>query len=216
MTFEEKCACSKIFTEAEIRDIQSMLIQGYQYFEVQAKYPLLTDSFLTNINTGLNFRREDLTYPLLRQHSRFSKEDRIAIYDALKAETPYYIIQKQYHISASYLSQINNGTRWHDDTLKYPLAYKSCADDSYVEPLFYDLLFTSLSSAKLGIKYNKSKGTITAINVGRNRHNSNYTYPLRDHLEENRKIWYSLNNTVSTIPGETGSKSSIDTSSETV
>lgn len=206
LTFEEKCACSKLFSEKEVRDIQSMLVEGYQYFEIQAKYPTLTDSFLTNINTGLNFKREDLSYPLLRLHSRFSKETIEEIRLALKSQIPYNIIQQQYGISIGYLSQINNGTRWKDESLTYPLAKKICADKSYVEPLFYDLLFTNLTAEKLGQKYNKAKSTITAINTGRNHHNSNYLYPLRQHLEENQKIWNSLDNTVSTIPGQTGSK----------
>lgn len=131
-------------------------------------------------------------------------------------QVPYSQISKKYNISIGYISQINNGTRFHDDNYTYPLAEKICNDDSYVAPLLYDLLFTNLSSIKLGEKYGKAKATITAINVGRNRKNPNYLYPLRDNLQKNQKIYNSLNNIVSTISGETESNSSIDTSSETV
>ena len=37
---------------------------------------------------------------------------------------PYSIISNEYNISRSYLSQINTGTRWHNDMIDYPLYKK--------------------------------------------------------------------------------------------
>ncbi len=42
---------------------------------------------------------------------------------------------------------------------------------------------------KLGKVYHKSKATFTAINVGRNRNNPAFKYPLRTNAVENQKIW---------------------------
>ena len=70
LSFEECCARSKILTKEEIIDIQEMLIDGYQYFEIKEKYPKLGSSFLQNINLGLNFHRNDLTYPLTSFHTK--------------------------------------------------------------------------------------------------------------------------------------------------
>jgi len=51
-----------------------MLYNYYSYPEILEKYPKLSDSFLTNINTGLNFKRDDINYPIAAYHSSFSKE----------------------------------------------------------------------------------------------------------------------------------------------
>ena len=50
-----------------------MLCNNYEFHEIKIKYPNLTTSFLSNINTGLNFKRTDLTYPLKKYHTRFDK-----------------------------------------------------------------------------------------------------------------------------------------------
>lgn len=105
--FSEKCACSKMFTEEQIRDIQSMLILNKQFFEIQDKYPNLTPSFLSNINTGINFKREDLKYPLLIFHSKYSDSQQKKIIQEIKQGKPYSTICEEYHISVGYLSQIN-------------------------------------------------------------------------------------------------------------
>lgn len=215
-TFEECCAQSKLFIQKEIEDIQNKLIEGYQFFEIYELYPQMKDSFLSNINTGLNFYNEKLDYPLLKAHSRFSKNVLDELRQDIINQMPYSQIKKKYSISIGYISQINNGERFRDERYTYPLAEKKCNDDSYIEPLMYDLLFTDLSSIKLGEKYGKAKATITAINVGRNRRNPNYLYPLRDNLKENQIVWNSLNNIVQTISGETESSGPIDTGFETV
>lgn len=215
-SFEERCSMSKIFTQEEIEDIQRKLAEGHQFSEIQITYPQLSDSFISNINTGFNFYNEKSDYPLLKTHSKFTKQQLMDIRQDIINQIPYSQISNKYNISIGYISQINSGERFRDEHYHYPLAEKICNDDSYVEPLLYDLLFTSLSSIKLGKKYSKSKGTITAINVGRNRRKPDYLYPLRDNLEENQKIWNSLHPIVQTISGETESKNSIDTNSETV
>lgn len=215
-SFEECCKLSKLLTPEGIAEIQKMLVDGFQFFEIQAKYPQIKDSFLSNINTGLNFYNEKLDYPLLKKHSKFTKTVLDSIRQDIIKQLPYSQIMKKYNISLGYVSQINNGTRFRDEHYSYPLAEKKCNDDSYIESLYYDLLFSTQSSLALGKKYGKSKATITAINVGRNRHKKGYLYPLRGHLNENQKIWATLHSTVQTISGETESKDSIDTDPEKV
>lgn len=192
LTFEESVALSKIFNVNEVRDIQQMLLDGYEYFEIQKKYPNLTNSFLSNINNGWNFRRDDLTYPLATLHTRFSKETKKQIVQDIKDNVPYSAISEIYGISPGYISMINNGQKWHDENETYPLCLKSCANGAWGHAIKRDLIFTNISHANLAYKYGKSKAAVTAINTGRNRKDSRFLYPLRQHQEENQKIWDTL------------------------
>lgn len=169
-----------------------MLSQQYAYYEILAKYPQLTSSFLSNINVGLNFKRDDLNYPLSTSHSHFSRDTKIAIISDITQGIAYSEIAKKYDISTSFISAINNGDRWKQDNINYPLCKKSCTDGAYSESLKHDLIFGNEPHDKLAEKYHKAKSTVTAINVGRNRKDSRLLYPLRQHQEENQKIWNTL------------------------
>lgn len=125
LTFEEKCRLSKILSLEDIKDIQEMLIQGYQFFEVQEKYPNVSDTFLTNINTGINFNNKELSYPLLKLHTRFSLKEQNQIKEKIRNGIPYSAIAKERSISLSFSSQINNGYRWHQEQENYPLCNKN-------------------------------------------------------------------------------------------
>lgn len=192
LTFEEQVGLSKLFSLEDVKTIQQMLLDGYEYFEIKSKFPALSDSFLSNINIGLNFVRRDLKYPLAKVHTKFSKETREAIIKDILSNISYQEISKKYGISKGYISMINNGTKWKNDKYRYPLCQKTCSYGAYVHGLKHDLIFTDLTHEELGFRYNKSKPTITAINTGRNRKDSRFKYPLRKFQEENREIWSTL------------------------
>lgn len=191
-TFRQQVSLSKIFTVQEVKDIQSMLLEGYEYFEIKKKYPKLSDSFLSNINLGLNFKREDLKYPLTTLHTKFSKRIKEEIITDIKSGKPYAEISKKYGISTGYIAMINKGEKWHDDKVTYPLCLKGCSDGSWSKNAKYDLIFTNLSHAAIAYKYHKAKSTITALNVGRNRKDNRLVYPLGKNKEQNKKIWNTL------------------------
>lgn len=192
LSFSEQVKLSKLFNEEEVRDIQDMLLDGYEYFEIKKKYPILTDSFLSNINLGLNFVRDDLTYPLATLHTKFTKETKENIIRDIQANITYKEISEKYGISTGYISMINKGTKWYNDKLNYPLCKKGCSDGAWSENAKRDLIFTNLTHIEIGKKYNKQKSTITALNTGRNRKDSRLKYPLRKHQEENQQIWVTL------------------------
>lgn len=192
LEFEEQVKLSKIFTIEEVKKIQQMLIEGYEYFEIKKQFPRLTSSFLSNINTGLNFIRKDLTYPLAILHTKFSKETKDKIINDIIEGKPYKEISEKYGISTGYISMINKGDKWREENRTYPLCKKGCSDGAWSHELKYDLIFTDLSHSVLGEKYGKNKTTITAINVGRNRKDERFIYPLRSNQEENKKIWNTL------------------------
>jgi uncharacterized protein YerC len=192
LSFEEQVKCSKLFTIEQVKDIQQMLYEGYEYYEIRSKYPKLSDSFLSNINTGLNFVREDLSYPIATLHTKFSKKTKENIIDEIKNNIPYKEISKKYGISVGYISMINSGQKWHQDNEIYPLCKKGCSDGAWSHDLKKDLIFSDSTHAELGKKYGKAKSTVTAINAGRNRKDSRFLYPLRDNKIKNQEIWNTL------------------------
>lgn len=191
-TFQEQVQCSKLFTEEDVRKIQQMLVDGYEYYEIQKVFPQLTDSFISNINIGQNFIRDDLTYPLSTLHTKFSKETKENIIQDIINNIPYKEISQKYGISTGYISMINSGQKWRDEKYTYPLCRKGCSNDSYVHDLKHDLIFTELTHEQIGKRYGKVKSTVTAINRGRNRKDSRFLYPLRANAKQNQDIWSTL------------------------
>ena len=192
LTFEEQVQLSKIFDVEQVKDIQSMLLDGYEYFEIMSKYPQLTDSFLSNINLGWNFKRDDLSYPLATLHTKFSRETKRKIIKDIQEGRQYKDISAEYGISVSYISMINKGQKWFNEALTYPLCKKGCSDGAWSKDAKYDLIFSDLTHAEIAAKYEKSKSTITAFNAGRNRRDSRLLYPLRQYKKQNQEIWNTL------------------------
>ena len=192
LTLEQQVNLSHIFTLDDVKKIHQMLSDGYEYFEIKKVFPQLTDSFLSNINLGLNFKDENLTYPLATLHTKFSKETKENIISDIIEGIEYKIISTKYGISISYISMINKGEKWFDETLKYPLCKKSCSDGAWSHDAKHDLIFSNLTHAQIGEKYSKAKSTITALNTGRNRKDNRFIYPLNKNKEKNKKIWNTL------------------------
>lgn len=192
LSFEEQVKLSKLFNIEQIKDIQDLLLEGYEYFEIKKKYPQLTDSFISNINLGLNFKRKDLNYPISTLHTKFSKQTKQEICEDIKRGISYKEIAQKYEISIGYISMINSGKKWYNDKINYPLCKKGCSQGAWSHSAKYDLIFSNLKHSEIGLKYNKAKSTITAINVGRNRKDKRFIYPLSKHKKENQKIWNTL------------------------
>lgn len=192
LTFKEQVQLSKIFDVEQVKDIQSMLLDGYEYFEIMSKYPQLTDSFLSSINLGWNFKRDDLSYPLATLHTKFSRETKQKIIKDIQEGRQYKDISAEYGISVSYISMINKGQKWFNEALTYPLCKKGCSDGAWSKDAKYDLVFSDLTHAEIAAKYGKSKSTITAFNAGRNRRDSRLLYPLRQYKKQNQEIWNTL------------------------
>lgn len=187
-TFQECCKSSKIFNEEEIRDIQQMLIDGYQNNEILKKYSKLSRSLLNNINIGYNFKRTDVQYPLSPYHSQFDKKTQDEIIQKIKDKEPYSSISKQYHISTGLISLINQGKQWKRKNESYPLAYKTCADNERGKNIQKDLIYSTMSFKEIAKKYNISYATVDAINSGRNRRDEAFKYPLRKNSDFNQTI----------------------------
>ena len=185
LTYEEKLERSKLFTGAEIQDIQQRLMNDEEYDDIEAIYaPRLKRTFLVNINTGTNFYNPKFDYPLKKHaKSRFSQREIKAIKERIKSGEKYASIQKDYDIqSAGYLSMINTGKYFFDPNETYPLCTKGGTkeeNEKWVQGIIHDILETKSSLAEIARRWNKSYSTVKNINSGRSHKQPNLKYPLR-------------------------------------
>lgn len=185
-TYEERVALSKIFSPQEIYDIQMMLINGEQTVTIREKYyPRLSNSFLDNINSGLNFKNNDFTYPLSKREIRslnYTTQEILEIKNDIRSGMKYSDIQTKWRMSAGMVSNVNNGKVWHDKNEIYPLSIRSHSKlqnaNTWVKEVQEDLMNSSLLMTEIADKYDKAYSTIKKINSGASHKNLNYKYPL--------------------------------------
>lgn len=193
--FEELITKGKLFSAEEIIDIQNRLIRGDKYKDIIDFYsPRLKLTFLSNINSGFNYKNPELNYPLKKdffgEKGKISKEEIKEIKAEIKSGMLYSKIAAKHGIkSSSFISGVNTGRYYHDPNEKYPLLLKGCADKSWVRDCIYDLLYTDMTYTAIGRKYNRGYDAIKNLACGRAHKQPDLLYPLRDHLEENKKIF---------------------------
>lgn len=188
MTYEQLIHSSKLFTPEEIIDIQNMLRQGTNRKEILDKYPeRLTDSYLSNINNGWNFKNPDWHYPLYDYSKnltseRFTKEQIHLIKQDIINGISYEEISKKWDLAPGMISQVNNGKSWYEKEYNYPLSYRNhsrCQNaNTWVKDVQQDLINSNLTQVEIAKKYNKAYSTIKKINSGASHKNPNYKYPL--------------------------------------
>lgn len=189
MSFHQKINTSKKFSLNDVLNIQILLLKGTTKVDILKKYsPDLTESFLDNINYGLNFFNENLSYPLFnykenRETSWFSPEEQKAIQQEIIVGIFYKEISKRHNISMGMLSLINNGSYWYNSELKYPLCVKGSSRkhnwENWVQDVIRDLKESKLTIKEVAKKYNKAISTIKKINYGSSYRQSDTKYPLR-------------------------------------
>ena len=192
--FETLLNSSKVFSKNEILDIQQRLIKGEKYNDIIDFYaPRLTRTFLSNINHGTNYKNPNLTYPLKTDFSgegNFSKEEIAEIRKEIKSGITYSEICKKHNVkSPGFISMINTGEYYYDPNESYPLIVKGSADKSWIHDCLYDIIYSDLSLANIAKKYGKAESTIKKLGQGRANKQDNLIYPIRSHLEENRRIF---------------------------
>lgn len=96
----------------------------------------------------------------------------------LHSDETQAIIADTYHISETLLSNINQGLKYVDDTLAYPLRKNYKTFDDYSD-LIHDIVYTTIPLTELQQKYGYGYSTIKKINEGKLWHQDNLSYPLR-------------------------------------
>lgn len=186
LTFEERVALSKLFILSDIIDIQARIVAGEKSITILEDYPNLTKSMFNNINLGLNFKNDKLTYPLhnykLDASTRFTIEEIHMIKADIIEGLKYKDICQKWDLSRGMVSLINNGKQWYEASYNYPLRYcnnsRTHAANTWVKDVQQDLIDSSLTLKEISKKYNKAYSTIKKINSGSSHKNCVYKYPL--------------------------------------
>lgn len=186
MSYEEKITKSKVFSANEIKDIQRMLKEQVSYPDILEKYyPKLKDSFLSNINTGLNFKNDNWDYPLnkhlKKEYGRSWTEIHLIKQDIIDGVL-YKEICDKWNISIGMVANINNGRCWAEDCYSYPLSIRANSRlhnaNTWVKEVQKDLMDSNLTIKEIAKKYQKSHSTIEKINIGNSHKKNKYKYPL--------------------------------------
>lgn len=113
------------------------------------------------------------------EHSRVvSKEDILIIKQKIKEKTPFLDIQKEFNISAAFVSSINHGVYYYDEQEQYPLCKYYKEDEEYDE-LIELLANTDMSFGKIAEQLHMGYSTIKKINAGTLRPELYPTHPIR-------------------------------------
>ena len=127
--------------------------------------------------TGLGYNM-DLGGGRRAYSSILSQEELTNIKAKIKQGIPYYDIECEYNISASFISSINQGVYFRDENEKYPL-YKYYKDNSDYDELVDLLLNSEYSLKTISEMLNIGYSTIKKINAGTLRNGLYPTYPIR-------------------------------------
>lgn len=96
----------------------------------------------------------------------------------IKQGIPYLEIEKNFSVSSSFISSINNGVYFYDESENYPLYRYYKADNDY-DDLIELLLNSDLSLKKISEQLNIGYSTVKKINAGTLRKGLYPTYPIR-------------------------------------
>lgn len=110
--------------------------------------------------------------------SVLSEEELQLLKNWIKQGVSYLEIEKNFSVSSSFISSINNGIYFYDESESYPLYKYYRADDDY-DDLIELLLNSDLSLKKISEQLNMGYSTVKKINTGTLRKGLYPTYPIR-------------------------------------
>ena len=129
------------------------------------------------------------------------------IFDLTFSSDSYNTIASRYKTNKKTIMGINNGTRYHNPDLKYPLrAIKNIngkLTEEDVDNIIEELKYSYDTNTNIGNHYGISEATIRHINSGTAHHRDNLQYPIRSidaaksklTYDEIMEIAYALSNT---------------------
>ena len=127
--------------------------------------------------TGLGYNM-DLGGGRRAYSSILSQEELKEIKEKIKNGIPYYDIECEYNISASFISSINQGIYFKDNNENYPL-YKYYKNDNDYDELIDLLLNSEYSLKTISEMLNLGYSTVKKINAGTLWNGLYPTYPIR-------------------------------------
>ena len=197
-------------TEEEAEQIQNILADKnclLSFQEIGKQFNLSNDA-ISAINSGQHWHNNNIKYPI-RDYSVIGltlTRDTYAniVNDILNPELKLKDIQQKYNLSEDQMTAINQGKYCYSNHKYYEGIYNGdfpirkdmrvkTPDEDFI-PIFYDVLFTPDSMAKIGKKYGVQGNTIQYIINGHRRKDltKSFIIPMRKNLEENKEIFNKL------------------------
>lgn len=198
-------------TEDQVNEIINILKDdnNLMSFTDIAKNYNISVRVIISINNGESWYKQIFNYPLRRYDVTgltISKQQyQKIILDIKNNKLLLKDIQNKYNLSEDQVTSINQGKYCYNGQHPYykdiysgpfpirPISNKSIQKDNFAQ-IFYDVLFTKDSMAKIGEKYNIKGNTLQCIISGKRRLEltKNYIIPMRKNIKENQKIFLTL------------------------
>lgn len=104
------------------------------------------------------------------------------INDLLSKKYTQKQIEEKYGVNQQLITSINRGVTHRREGLDYPIIKTSNyhCDEKTFEEIVYLLKHSTCTCAEIGAYFGFSTSTIKAINSGKNHHNDNIAYPIRN------------------------------------
>lgn len=104
------------------------------------------------------------------------------INDLLSKKYTQKQIEEKYKVNQQLVTSINRGITHRREGLDYPIikTSKYHCDEKVFEEIVYLLKYSTCTCAEIGAYFGFSTSTIKAINSGRNHHDDNIVYPIRN------------------------------------
>lgn len=199
-------------TEQQVQEIKKILKDDSNLeslSNIATKYGVNSTTILS-INNGTTWYEENINYPIRKYDVTgltISKNIyKNIINDLIKNELLLKDLQNKYNLSEDQLTAINQGKFCYNGKHEYykniysgPFPVRQNTKQKIIDinkfiPMFYDVLFTNMSMAKIGNKHGIQGNTLSYICRGDRRKEltSNFILPMRQNIEVNKKIFLSL------------------------
>jgi predicted GIY-YIG superfamily endonuclease len=195
--------------EEQIKEVYDKLINHKELYiyQIAAQYNISPDA-ISDINNGKRYYNEKFTYPLrtapkpnvgtgINNHLSKFKDINIIynIYEDLKKrELTLNQIAEKYDCSYTLISQINQGKKYNQDNIEYPIRKteqrKMKLTENDIQEIRKLLIETDKTQKEISNIFSISTDVIQRINNGTSKSyfSDKYTYPLRANKKTNKAV----------------------------
>ena len=197
-------------TESQVQEIYQILQDNNNIMSFNEIGELfnISGSVIQSINTGTSWFSPLYNYPL-RKYSTIGltitrQEYQKIILDIQNQQLSLADIAQKYNLSEGKMTAINQGKECYNKEGYYKGIYngdfpirkdnRTFSSKEDLIPVFYDVLFTRDSMAKIGARHGIEGNTIQCITTGRRRKEltQDFILPMRKHIEDNQEIFLTL------------------------
>ena len=159
----------------EIEVLEKLFIEDVEIINEREIYWIDKKESFCKTGKGYNLTKGGFNH----EHAqKLSKEQVEEIKNKIKQCYIYLDLQKEYNISASFISSINQGIYYFDEKENYPL-FKHYKDNEDYDELIDLLLNSTYSLSKIATMLEMSYSTVKKINEGKLRKGLYPNYPIR-------------------------------------